>query len=108
MDLKAVCNKVATNQLTYDEALRVSSYIEKVSNLLNIQVNFNFENFLNKSLDLNLTPEDALNLEKVLTYMIKKHEEYQNKMDTKNQKFRQYEDFQEEDFRPRRKKNKYR
>lgn len=108
MDLKAVCNKVATNQLTYDEALRVSSYIEKVSNLLNIQVNFNVENFLNKSLDLNLTPEDSINLEKVLTYMVKKHEEYQNKMDTKNQKSRQYEDFQEEDFRPRRKKNKYR
>ena len=108
MDCNQICGKVSSNQLSYDEALRVVGYVEKVTNLLGIKLVFNTENFLNKCLDLKFTPEDAEELRQVLSHLQTRHQAYQQQVEYKNQARQQYSYSEHEEYRPRRKKGHHR
>lgn len=113
MDLKQIYGKVVNNQLSYDEALRIVGYIEKVSQLLGLRHNFDTEKLLNKSLDLSFTEEDANELHEVLTFVTTRHEDYQARVDEKHSRNHQRNHSYDEadmsdEYRPRKKKGHHR
>ena len=106
MDSKQIYLKVVGNKLSYDEALRIVGYIEKTQSLLGYNLKLNTEQFLNKSLDLSLTEEDAEDIANALEVLNRGYENYLQKLNSRPPKTRSYEG--DEEYRPRHKKKGHR